>query len=103
MLGLGQVSQWSQMSATQFQGHLLESRNVTNNTLGKACGSVAQVDLQEYIYSYRGTYALVEKRYLLKELFFNNIDTTRSYETFIDLPSLSDLSVKQKRKCIRYE
>ena len=39
MLGLGQVGWWSQMSVTQFQGHLPESRKVTNNILGKVCVS----------------------------------------------------------------
>lgn len=41
MLGLGQVGWWSQRRVTQFQGHLLELRKVTRNTLG----SVAWVDL----------------------------------------------------------
>ena len=75
----------AQMSSTQFQGHLLESRKLTNNSVGKVCGSGAWVDLHECIYTYRGTCALVERYFLLKELFFSVIHTILSYETFKDL------------------
>lgn len=51
------------MRVTQFQGHLPESRKVTSNTVGKGCGSVAWADLQECVYSYRGTWASVAKRF----------------------------------------
>lgn len=85
MLDLGQSSWWSQMRVTQFQGHPFESRKVTHNALGRVCGSVAWVDVHKHIYSYRGTNALVERRYLLQELFFPSmIHITISYETFVD-------------------
>ena len=73
------------MSSTQFQGHLLESRKLTNNSVGQVCGSGAWVDLHECIYTYRGTSALVERYFLLKEFFFSIIYSTISYEIFKDL------------------
>ena len=73
------------MSSTQFQGHLLESRKLTNNSVGQVCGSGAWVDLHECIYTYRGTSALVERYFLLKEFFLSIIYSTISYEIFKDL------------------
>ena len=68
MLDLGQIGWWSQMRVTQYQGHLSESRRVTHNTLGQECGSGPWVDLHKDTDSYRGTCALVERRYYhLKE------------------------------------